>query len=183
MRGSKLPHRVEIWSSRRFSLRMGQPRHVRWWTKSQGERVLMSSSCVSLGRGVQIAKDAIAYVNTGGFVNLFAGFCSGDILALDSEGDCTGTSIDAWSVRTGWRTKRIHTICSKPVDVSGHCGSCEEDLATAVDLIHRDPLSFEKLISPIISLAKLADCMSALARDGTFQGEPASSSGRHLDVY
>ena len=137
---------------------------------TEGEGVDIVIICVSLGQGVQTAQDAIVYVNPGGCVYLFAGFRPGDVLTLDGE---EGASLDAWSVRTGWKTERIHTVDGKAVDISGHRGSRQEDLATAADLIRGDSLFFGKVISHIISLNALPESMLALARDGKIQGVPA----------
>lgn len=113
---------------------------------SAGEGADIVIICVSLGQGVQAAQDAITYVNPGGCIYLFAGFRPGDVLALDG-----GAKFDAWSVRSEWKTERIH-IAGKPVDISGHRGSRKEDLATAANLIRQDSLSFSRVISHIISL-------------------------------
>ncbi|KAI0448376.1 hypothetical protein F5B21DRAFT_518954 [Xylaria acuta] len=129
--------------------------------------------CVSLRLGVQAAQDAIAYVNPGGCVYLFAGFRPGDMLALDGKGGGVGARLDAWSVRAGWRTERIHTLYGMCVDVCGHRGSRQEDPATAADLLRRNGLSFGRVVSHIISLDALPESMLTLARDGTIQGVPA----------
>ncbi len=134
---------------------------------SAGEGADIVIICVSLGQGVRAAQDAITYVNAGGCVYLFAGFRPGDVLALDG-----GAKADAWSIRSAWKTKRIQ-IAGKPVDLSGHRGSRNEDLAMAANIIRHDNLSFGRVISHIVSLDVLPDIMLALARDGNIQGVPA----------
>ncbi|KAF3911017.1 hypothetical protein AA313_de0202557 [Arthrobotrys entomopaga] len=137
-----------------------------------GEGVDIVIICVSLGQGVQAAQQAIAYVNPGGCVYLFAGFRPGDMLAPDGEEG--GVKLDAWSIRSNWKTERIHTaISGKAVDISGHRGSRQEDLATAADLVRRDSLLFDRVVSHFISLSALPESMLTLAQDGKIQGVPA----------
>lgn len=135
---------------------------------SVGEGVDIVIICVSLGQGVQEAEAALGYVNTGGCVYLFAGFQPGDVLTLDG-----GRKLDAWSVRSGWKTEQVH-MAGKPVDISGHRGSRQKDLVMAANLIRCDSLSFGRVISHIISLDALPECMLSLARDGSIQGTSAS---------
>ncbi|KAM0813229.1 putative 3-dehydroquinate synthase [Seiridium cardinale] len=131
---------------------------------SGGEGVDIVIICVSLGQGVHAAHDAMRYVNHGGCVYLFAGFRPGDVLAVDG-----GTELDAWSVRTGWKTEQV-LAHGKTMDISGHRGSRREDLAAAADLIRHNRLSFSRVISHIISLDHVPESMLSLARDGTIQG-------------
>ncbi|KAK4466441.1 hypothetical protein QBC42DRAFT_328047 [Cladorrhinum samala] len=139
-----------------------------------GEGVDIVIICVSLGQGVQAAQDAITYVNPGGCVYLFAGFRPGDMLALEGgEGGGVSAKLDAWSVRTGWRTERIQTLSGKCVDISGHRGSRQEDLATAAELVRDEGLFFSKVVSHAISLDMLPESMLTLARDHTIRGVPA----------
>lgn len=138
-----------------------------------GEGVDIVIICVSLGQGVQAAQDAITYVNPGGCVYLFAGFRPGDMLALEDGGGSVGAKLDAWSVRTGWRTERIQTLSGKRVDISGHRGSRQEDLATAAELVRDESLFFSKVVSHAISLDTLPESMLTLARDHTIRGVPA----------
>ncbi|MCJ1442734.1 MAG: hypothetical protein MMC23_003231 [Stictis urceolatum] len=134
---------------------------------SSGKGVDIVIICVSLGQGVQATQDAMRYVNPGGCIYLFAGFRPGDTLALSE-----GRKIDAWSIRTGWKTERVEAD-GKSLDLSGHRGSRNEDLATAADVIRGDDLSFGRMVSHIISLDVLPDVMLALARDGRIEGVPA----------
>ncbi|KAK3987635.1 hypothetical protein QBC44DRAFT_294886 [Cladorrhinum sp. PSN332] len=138
-----------------------------------GEGVDIVIICVSLGQGVRAAQDAIAYVNPGGCVYLFAGFRPGDMLALEDGGGGAGAKLDAWSVRTGWRTERIQTFSGKCVDVSGHRGSRQEDLATAAEFVRQESLLFSKVVSHVISLDAMPESMLTLARDHTIRGVPA----------
>ena len=134
---------------------------------SGGEGADIVIICVSIGHGVCAAQDAATYVNTSGCIYLFAGFRPGDTLALDD-----GSKIDAWSVRSRWKTERVQ-IAGKLVDLSGHRGSRVQDLAMAANVIHRDTLSFGRMISHVVSLKALPDIMLGLARDGKIQGVPA----------
>ena len=134
---------------------------------SAGEGADIVIICVSLGQGARATQDAITYVNPGGCVYLSAGFRPGDTLDLDG-----GAKADVWSIRSGWKTERIQ-VAGKPVDLSGHRGSRNEDLATAANVLGRDSLSFGRMISHFISLDVLPDIMPSLARDGNIQGVPA----------
>jgi threonine dehydrogenase-like Zn-dependent dehydrogenase len=134
---------------------------------SAGEGADIVIVCVSRGQGAPVAQEALTYVNPGGCVYLFAGFCSGDLLTLDE-----GQKLDAWSIRTCWRTERVH-IAGKTVDVSGHRGSRQEDLALAAHLIRSDTLYFSKVISHIISLQAVPETALALAMDENILGMPA----------
>ncbi|KAK0121429.1 hypothetical protein ONS95_009723 [Cadophora gregata] len=120
--------------------------------------------CVSLGQGVNAAQDAIRYVNAGGCVYLFAGFSPGDTLTLDE-----GIKLDVWPIRTHWKTESIK-VAGKAVDLSGHRGSRNEDLVSAINFIRKDRLSFGSVISHIISLDVLPEVLQRLAQDGTIQG-------------
>ncbi|TAQ89040.1 hypothetical protein B7494_g2630 [Chlorociboria aeruginascens] len=133
---------------------------------SAGKGVDIVIICVSR-QGVRAAQDAIAYVNVGGCVYLFAGFRQGDMLALEG-----GSKVDVWSIRAGWKTERVQ-VAGKAIDLSGHRGSRTEDLGVAANVIRDDGISFGRMISHIISLDALPDIMSTLARDGNIQGVPA----------
>ena len=131
---------------------------------SAGEGVDVVIICVSLGQGVRAAQDATTYVNAGGCVYLFAGFRPGDVLTLGGD-----AKTDAWSIRSAWKTERIH-VAGKPVDLSGHRGSRNEDLTLAANIIRDDSVSFGRVISHIISLDVLPDIMQTLCRGGNIQG-------------
>ena len=134
---------------------------------SAGEGVDIVIICVSLGQGVRAAQDATTYVNAGGCVYLFAGFRPGDVLTLDED-----AKTDAWSIRSAWKTERIH-VAGKSVDLSGHRGSRNEDLTMAANIIRGDSISFGRVISHIISLDVLPDIMQTLGRDENIQGVQA----------
>lgn len=134
---------------------------------SAGEGVDTVIIVVSFGQGSDAAQGAIKYVNAGGCVYLFAGFCPGDILTLEG-----GAKVDVTSIRSGWKTEQIR-LGDKPVALSGHRGSRCEDLTAAANLTHGDSLSFGRVISHIISLDLLAEVMLTLARDGNIQCTPA----------
>ena len=134
---------------------------------SAGEGADIVIVCVSLGQGAPVAQDAMTYVNPGGCVYLFAGFRPGDHLTLDK-----GAKLDAWLIRSHWKTEQVH-ITGKDVDVSGHRGCRQEDLALAANLIRGDSLCFGKVISHIISFQALPEAMLALASDESIQGMPA----------
>lgn len=134
---------------------------------SEGEGVDVVVICVSLGQGIRAAQDATAYVNAGGCVYLFGGFCSGDVLALGG-----GAEKDIWPIRSGWKTERV-VVSGKPVDLSGHRGSRNEDVAKAADILSSDGLSFSRVISHIISLDVVPEVMKGLAEDGKIRGVPA----------
>ena len=131
---------------------------------TSGEGADLIVVCVSLGQGKSAAQQALNYINAGGCLYLFAGFCSGDVLTLDE-----GKTADIWSIRSGWKTERIK-CAGKSVDLLGQRGSRNEDLATAADVIRRDSLSFGRMISHIISLDVLPDIMLSLAQNGTVKG-------------
>ncbi|KAL4721745.1 hypothetical protein ACLX1H_011239 [Fusarium chlamydosporum] len=135
---------------------------------SASEGVDVVIICVSLGQGVQAAQNAVGYVNPGGCIYLFAGFRPGDVLTL-AGGD---VRLDAWSVRSGWKTERIH-VAGKNVDISGHRGSRKEDLVTAANLIRGDNMAFSRVISHVVSLDALPESMLSLAQDGSIRGAPA----------
>jgi len=134
---------------------------------SSGEGVDVIIVCVSLGQGRSAAQDALNYMNDDGCLYLFAGFRSGDVLALDQD-----EQADIWSIRSGWKTERIQ-YAGKSVELVGQRGSRNENLAKAADVIRRDNLSFSRMISHIVSLDILPDVMLSLARDGNVKGMPA----------
>lgn len=61
-----------------------------------GEGVDIVVIFVSLGQGLHAAQDAISYVNAGGYIYLFIGFRSGDVLTLDG-----GVEVDVTPIRSG----------------------------------------------------------------------------------
>ena len=134
---------------------------------SVGEGVDVVIICVSLGQGVRAAQNAMTWVNARGCVYLFAGFRPGDVLTVDSDAE-----VDVWSIRSDWKTESIQ-YAGKPVDLSGHRGSRNEDLAIAADTIRRDHLSFGRVISHIVSLDMLPDIMLGLTRNNSIRGVPA----------
>ncbi|KAK3381225.1 hypothetical protein B0H63DRAFT_197823 [Podospora didyma] len=136
---------------------------------TKGEGVDIVIICVSLGQGLPATQDAIQYINPeGGCVYLFAGFRPGDMIALDG-----GKQLDGWGIRTGWKTETIHTAAGKALDISGHRGSRQEDLAAAARLIRGDSLAFGRVLSHVISLDALPETMLSLVRDGKVNGVSA----------
>jgi 3-dehydroquinate synthetase/threonine dehydrogenase-like Zn-dependent dehydrogenase/nucleoside-diphosphate-sugar epimerase/predicted NBD/HSP70 family sugar kinase len=132
-----------------------------------GEGVDIVVICVSMGQGVAAAQDAAEYINAGGCVYLFAGFRPGDVMVMDG-----GVIVDAWAIRSGWKTERIE-VFGRLIDVSGHRGSKHQDLEMAVDLIRGDPLFFSRVISHVISLDALPEIAMTLTHGKDILGRPA----------
>ncbi|KAI3317793.1 3-dehydroquinate synthase-domain-containing protein [Xylariaceae sp. AK1471] len=132
-----------------------------------GEGVDIVVICVSMGQGVDAAQDAVKYINAGGCVYLFAGFRPGDVMVMDG-----GVTVDAWAIRSGWKTERIE-ISGRPIDISGHRGSKHKDLEMAVGFIRGDTLSFSRVISHVISLDVLPEIAVKLTQGKDILGRPA----------
>ncbi|KAK7954419.1 hypothetical protein PG988_015113 [Apiospora saccharicola] len=131
-------------------------------TAGQGVDVVII--CVSLGHGISATQDAMAYINSGGCIYLFAGFSPGDMLDIDGS-----EKVDLWDVRSGWKTERVQKS-GKPLDLMGHRGSRNHDLAMAAELICLESSAFERLVSHNISFNEIPGALLALAEDGSYQG-------------
>ncbi|KAJ1324255.1 2-epi-5-epi-valiolone synthase [Microdochium nivale] len=130
--------------------------------------------CVSLGQGRRVAQDALSYVNDGGRIHLFGGFCSGDV--LDLTPGVAGDQCEIWPIRTQWETKTVLTgPCEnkKTVTLSGNRGSRQDHVDKAARLLEQDGPSFGRVISHSILLDAVPEALRELSATGTVGGVAA----------
>ncbi|KXJ88891.1 hypothetical protein Micbo1qcDRAFT_177925 [Microdochium bolleyi] len=135
--------------------------------------------CVSLGQGCRVAQDALSYVNDGGFVHLFGGFESKDMLTLTIP-DAVGDDRKAiWPIRAEWRTENVQTTAgcpsghSKTVTLSGNRGSRGRHAERALELLRRNGPAFSRVISHCILLDTVPKILVELSVSGRVRGAVA----------